>query len=67
MKSVGAEFENAAGVTQVYLDYGELRNDFRVPIQFTVVNRGVDPIGAIEIELSPRQCDPKLWISESAA
>lgn len=53
MKSAFAVFENDISVQDIYVDCDEIRNDFTVPIQFTIVNMGIAPVNSIKIELLP--------------
>ncbi len=53
MKSASAEYANDINIDNIYMDYGEIKNDFIVPIQFTAVNMGVNSINSVNIKLFP--------------
>lgn len=53
MKSASAEYSNDINIDNIYMDYGEIKNDFIVPIQFTAVNMGINPINSVSITLLP--------------
>ena len=51
MKYAEKTFENNINIRDVYIDYNEIKNNFRLPIIFTVTNMGIEPISSINIEL----------------
>lgn len=53
MKSVSAVYENDLMVKGVYVNYGEIKNNFKTSIQFTIANMGITPIDSVKITLKP--------------
>lgn len=53
MKAVSAVYENDLMIKDVYINYGEIKNNFKMPIQFTVANMGITPIKSVKITLKP--------------
>lgn len=53
MKYAEKIFENNINIRDIYIDYNEIKNNFRLPIIFTVTNMGIEPISSINIELQP--------------
>ncbi|HOW23689.1 MAG TPA: S-layer homology domain-containing protein [Sedimentibacter sp.] len=53
MKYAEKTFENNIGIRDIYIDYSEIKNNFRLPIVFTVTNMGIEGINSINISLQP--------------
>ena len=53
MKYAEKTFENNINIRDIYIDYNEIKNNFRLPISFAVTNMGIEPINSINIELLP--------------
>lgn len=53
MKYAEKTFENNINIRDIYINYNEIKNNFRLPIAFTVTNMGIEPISSIKIELQP--------------
>ena len=53
MKYASAVYENNIKVDDIYINYPEIKNGFRLPLRFTVTNMGIEPIDTISINLQP--------------
>lgn len=53
MKYSSATFVNDANVQKIYVNYDEIKNNFKTSMQFTVANAGITPINAVTVVLQP--------------
>ena len=53
MKSTSGIYKNDINVKDIYINFNEIKNDFRTSMQFTISNMGISPIESINIEFMP--------------
>jgi len=53
MKMVRTSYKNKIGIEETHFDFENIRSGFRLPMTFTVINRGVDVITGIDVSLEP--------------